>query len=105
MLIMSTLLTVLSYCSALQDSIFQRYGMDIHTFRTPHFLLGIDYQEAEAGGYPVDQLRIGMIFFVFYVTTYKVNEEVLQEFPHLEEGRFCWSQKFKTFCASVKSIL
>lgn len=86
--LLCSFMTFVSYLYSLEGSFFQSYDLAIHSFRTPHFVLGIVHDEVTIDGYPVDQLRVGFIFLVFKVEIYKVDESVAEEFPHLKPFSF-----------------
>lgn len=70
LLIVCLALTMMAYASARENSFLQVYGLEIHTFKKPYFVLGIVYDGWESG-YMVSKLTIGFLFFNLTFETYK----------------------------------
>lgn len=95
-------LTLLAFYSSLEDSFFQRYALEIHSFSTPYWKLGIFYDELMHDGYPVDCLVIGLLFINLSVETYKLTEKQRLESPELVEGLFSWKERMQALFRSKK---
>jgi hypothetical protein len=90
-------LVVFSVFNMLDKTYLRRYGLLLHSFSSPFFLLGVCYQSTEEDSFPVERLRIGLIFVMIEISAFKFTEEIAEEFPDFRPELFSWSQKLRSF--------
>jgi hypothetical protein len=101
MLITITVLSILfliSYIRITRNSFLEEYTLEINTFNSAMFTLGLTYEVEELSGgewkedITICTLRIGLYFFNLKLSTHKFSKEVLGRNPELRKHSMSWWQ-------------